>query len=373
MSSPQEIYDWLRLANTDGIGAITFSKLIRSYGSATEVIKALEKSNKPLPPQSWAEDELSNARRQNIKIILKQDDIYPQNLLSLRDAPPILYAKGNLGLLSLAPALAIVGSRNASLNARQITAKIAFDLTEKHILVISGMARGIDSASHLGALDALDHQGPTIAVLGTGIDVVYPPENKDLYQRIAKQGLLLSEMPLGSSAVGSSFPRRNRIISALSNGVLVSEASEKSGSLITAHFAIEQNKILFAIPGSPSDPRSAGPNRLLKAGARIVENADDIIKVINTPSANNSLKELPIFSDSLFTKSLDNSSKTTNIPTDQKLEIEEFLSADAVDIDELIRISGLDTATVMMQIIDLEIEGRIIRLPGNKIALNGKK
>lgn len=373
MASPQEICNWLRIANTDGIGAITFSKLLRSYGSATEVINALEKSGKTIPPQSWAENEISNAARQNIKIILKQDEIYPQNMLSLRDAPPILYAKGNLSLLSLTPAVAIVGSRNASLNARQITSKIAFDLTEKHILVISGMARGIDSAAHLGALDALNHCGPTIAVLGTGVNVVYPPENKDLYQRIATQGLLLSEMPLDSSAVGSSFPRRNRIISALSNGVLVSEASEKSGSLITAHFAIEQNKTLFAIPGSPSDPRSAGPNRLLKAGAHMVENADDIIKVINTFPTNNSLKELPIFSDDLFTMPLDNSSKTTNIPTNRKLEIEEFLSTDAVNIDELIRVSGLDTATVMMQIVDLEMEGRIIRMPGNKIALNGKK
>jgi len=373
MASPQEIYAWLRLANTDGIGAITFAKLVRNYGSVAEVIKALEKSGREIPSQNWAENELSNAERQNIKIILKSDDIYPQNLSALRDAPPILYAKGNLSLLSLTPAVAIVGSRNASLNARQITTKIAFDLTEKHILVISGMARGIDSASHLGALDALNHCGPTIAVLGTGVDIIYPPENSDLYHRIAQHGLLLSEMPLGSSAVGSSFPRRNRIISALSNGVLVSEASEKSGSLITAHFAIEQKKQIFAIPGSPSDPRSAGPNKLLRAGAHMVETADDIIKVINTSPQNNSLKELPIFSDDLFTMPLDNSSKTTNIPTNRKLEIEEFLSTDAVNIDELIRVSGLDTATVMMQIVDLEMEGRIIRMPGNKIALNGKK
>ncbi len=373
MSSSQEICNWLRLANTDGIGAITFTKLLRNYGSVADVLCVLEKNGKIIPSQFWAEDQLANAEQQNINIILKQDDIYPQKLKSLRDAPPILYAKGNLSLISLSPSVAIVGSRNASLNARHLTSEIAFDLTEKHILVISGMARGIDSASHLGALDALEHNGPTIAVLGTGVDVIYPPENHDLYQRIAKQGLLLSELPLGSSAVGSSFPRRNRIISALSDGVLVSEASEKSGSLITAHFAIEQNKILFAIPGSPSDPRSAGPNRLLRAGAHMVENADDIIKVINTAPADNSLKELPNFSADLFTMPLDNSPKTTNIPTDRKLEIEEFLSTDAVDIDELIRASGLDTATVMMQIVDLELKGQVMRLPGNKISLNGKK
>ena len=373
MASPQEIYDWLRLVNTDGIGAITFAKLIRNYGSVAEALKILEKNGRKLPTQTWAETEFLNAERQNIKIILKCDNIYPQNLLALRDAPPILYAKGNLNLLSLAPPVAIVGSRNASLNARQITTKIAFDLTEKHILVISGMARGIDSSAHLGALEALDNCGPTIAVLGTGVDIIYPPENSDLYHRISEQGLILSEMPLGNSALGSSFPRRNRIISALSNGVLVSEASEKSGSLITANFAIKQQKQIFAIPGSPSDPRSAGPNKLLRAGAHMVETADDIIQVINTSSQNNSLKELPLFSDDLFTMPLDNSSKTTNIPTDRKLEIEEFLSTDAVNIDELIRVSGLDTATVMMQIVDLEMEGRIIRMPGNKIALNGKK
>lgn len=369
MASEEKIIAYLRLANTDGLGPIGFEKLIKKYGSPENAAAFMEESKKDLAEYDWAKNELEKAYKQNIRIILKEDSLYPHALSELRDAPPLLYAKGRIELLKYQPALAIVGSRNASLNACNTTAKIAFDLSEQDVLIVSGMARGIDTAAHTGALRAKKGNGATIAVLGTGIDIVYPPENLDLYHQIAEQGLLLSEMPLTSQALGGSFPRRNRIISGLSKGVLVTEASEKSGSLITARYALEQKRHIFAIPGSPSDPRAAGPNKLLRAGACWTEKADDILKVINTDDIGGNKLNKDIFCDDLFIKPLDNEQKTVDIPTCRKSEIEDFLSSSPITVDEIIRASKLDAATVTMQILDLELAGKIIKLPGNRIAL----
>lgn len=370
MTREDEIVSWLRLANSDGLGAIGFEKLMQKCGWNVEAATSLWK--KPLAAEDWARKELETAYQNNIHIVLKKDNIYPNSLLKLRDAPPILYVMGRIDLLVQENALAIVGSRNASLSACGVTEKIAFDLTEKGILIVSGMARGIDSAAHKGALRACEGKGATIAVLGTGIDVVYPPENKNLYHQIAKQGLIVSEMPLGSNALGGSFPRRNRIISGLSKGVLVTEASEKSGSLITARFGIEQQKKIFAIPGNPADPRAAGPNKLLKAGAYWTENADDILKVINISDSQEKVLNIGDFCGDLFAKPLDNVQKTDDIPLCQTEQIESFLSSVPVGIDEIIRTSGFDAATVSMQLLDLELSGKIVRLPGNKVALKTK-
>ena len=369
MANVEEIIAWLRLVNTDGIGPIGFEKLVQKCGSAENAVCFMENSGKKLAQYDWAKNELENAYEQGIRIILKKDSFYPQSLLSLRDAPPILYAKGRIELLHEQNALSIVGSRNASLSACNATAQIAFDLTEKNVLIVSGMARGIDTAAHTGALRAKNGNGTTIAVLGTGIDVVYPPENVKLYNQIAEQGLLLAEVPLMSQALGGSFPRRNRIISGLSKGVLVTEASEKSGSLITARYALEQKRYVFAIPGSPSDPRAAGPNKLLRAGAFWVEKAEDILKVINTTADSENKLNLDVFNDDLFIKPLDNEQKTVDIPSSRKSEIEEFLSYNPITVDEIIRASGLDAAAVAMKLLDLELEGKIVKLPGNRVAL----
>lgn len=373
MTAENEILDWLRLNNSEGVGVIGFEKMIRLYGSAAEAIDFWQKRGKKVPDGDWAKRELETARGMNVEILLKKDVRYPRNLKPLRDAPQVLYAKGQMSLLNNPSAIAIVGSRNASLNARSLTKKIAYELSERRILIVSGMARGIDAAAHLGAMEALDGTGPTIAVLGTGIDRIYPPENRDLYHHIAEQGLLLSEMPFGSAALSGSFPRRNRIISGLCRGVLVTEAAEKSGSLITARFAAEQKKLIFAVPGSPSDMRAAGPNRLLKAGAVLIEKAEDVIVALKNAPNNPPDGNLSGFCGDLFTKPLDNYSKTADIPTCPHLPIMNCLSTAPADIDEVIRSSGLDTATVMMQILDLELSGRIIRLPGNKIALSGSE
>lgn len=373
MFREDEISDWLRLINTDGVGAVGFDKLTATCGTAGEALIFLAQKGKNIPSKEWAEKEIRQADRQNVKIILKKDDLYPQKLRQIRDAPPVLYAKGQSALLSFQQTIAIVGSRNASINARRFTSRLAFELSGNNILVVSGMARGIDAAAHLGAMEAMERKGPTIAVLGTGIDRIYPPENRDIYYRIAEQGLLLSESPFTGAATAASFPRRNRIVAGLSDGVLVTEASEKSGSLITARFAAEQHKFLFAVPGNPVDARAAGPNKLLKAGAFLTEKAEDIISVLQAAGNNQTKQDLSGHCSDLFTKPLDNCRKTTDIPTCPLLPIVNFLSTAPADIDEIIRCSKLDTATVMMQILDLELSGKVVRLPGNKIALSGSK
>ncbi len=251
---------------------------------------------------------------------------------------------------------------------------IAYDLTENDILVISGMARGIDCAAHKGALYAKNKQGPTIAVLGTGVDEIYPPENNDVYHQIVEQGLLVSEFPLGTAAQISNFPRRNRIIAALSAGTLVVEAGIHSGSLITAQQALEQGKEIFAVPGSPIESRSAGPNHLIKQGAILTENADDILNILSI-TQNKQIKNYQ-----LELKGLDKPENKANIsrqkiiepaivetPT-EKVPLLELISYEGVDIDELLRNSGLEQADFFMQILDLEFAGKVERHAGNKVA-----
>jgi len=361
-----ELLAYLQLINTDNIGPVTCRKLIQKYGSAEAAVKSL--------PSAFslerAKEEVRLAKELGVTIITLKDKEYPQKLADLEDAPPVLYLKGNISLLNHTPAVVIVGARNASINSRKITSRIAFDLTNHNVLIISGMARGIDSAAHKGAMYALNQQGPTIAVLGTGIDKVYPKENEDLYQQIAMQGLLVSEFPFGTSPQTGNFPRRNRIVAALADGVLVTEATEKSGSLITAKQAISLGKPIFAVPGSPSEPRASGSNMLLRHGAALIENAEDILKALKNK------KSIPISPlpkadmKDLFIKPLDFSEKTADISS---IDILTYLGTEGTDIDEVIRTSGLDAATVSMQIIDLEMEDKIVRLPGNKIALNAKK
>ena len=279
--SEKHLLDILRIINTGGIGPVTFYAALKKYGNCEELLAYLE-SHKKVPNLSWAQDELGKATDTGIKLISFDDPMYPEALKAISDAPPILYAKGRTNLLHHAPAVAIVGARNASISGRKMASRIAFDLTNQNVLVISGMARGIDAAAHKGALYAQNQQGPTIAVLGTGIGEIYPRENETLYHMIEQQGLLLSEFPLSTKAQISNFPRRNRIISALAQGTLIVEAGLHSGSLITARLALEQGKDIFAVPGSPMESRSAGPNSLIREGAILTESADDILKELQT-------------------------------------------------------------------------------------------
>ena len=231
------LLDILQLIKTDGIGPVTFYNYVNQTGSIQEAVE-FAKRKKSVCPRELAEAELIAAKEKNVRIIAYCDEKYPKRLLELNDAPPVIYALGNIDLLNNTPSIAIVGARNASIAGRKMASRLAYDLTLNDVTVISGMARGIDGAAHKGALYANEQSGATIAVVGTGVNEIYPKENKELYQQICKQGLIVSEFSMGTQAQISNFPRRNRIISALADGVVVVEASLHSGSLITAHLAL---------------------------------------------------------------------------------------------------------------------------------------
>lgn len=361
-----ELIEWIQLINTDGVGPVGFYKLLAKFGSAHEALQNLQ-SKQHIFAYKDAQYELEKAHRQNVLILTRNDKKYPLNLAQLNDAPPVLYVKGNADLLNYPAMISVVGSRSASISGQKIASKLSFDLTENEVIIVSGMARGIDTAAHKGALLAQNKQGPTIAVLGTGVDVPYPSENQRLYEQIIHQGVVISELPLGTTAQPQNFPRRNRIISALSAGTLVVEASINSGSLITARLALEQGKDIFAVPGSPLDGRSMGANKLIKEGAILTETADDILQVLSL-TQNQQIKDF--ISTDLFANTLDKAPKIDNIPPQRKTPEHEnadllnLITPQGVELDELLRNSGMDFTETMLKITELELEGKIKRING---------
>ncbi len=368
--STNKIVDILQLTMTDGIGPVSFFKYLQKYGNVENTISALSEKKK-LCSRAKVEDEIATAEKLGVKLITYDDEYYPQKLREINDMPPIIYAKGNIDLLNYPIGISIVGARNASVNGRKIASRIAYDLTRNDVLVVSGMARGIDSSAHKGALYAKDQKGPTIAVLGTGVDVVYPPENKELYQMICQQGLVISELSLGSIAQVGNFPRRNRIISALTTATLVVESSLHSGSLITARLALEQGKDVFAVPGSPLENRSQGPNQLIRDGAILTESADDILNVLsidmNTIAKNKILpiKPLDKVENNVNISDIEN---TVVLPEAETNSLLDLIAYEGVDIDELLRNCGLSQAEFFSQLLELEFSGKVYRQAGNKIA-----
>lgn len=362
----QKLISYIQLINTAGIGPINFKKLMERFGDIETVLSEVSQKKKLFPRQK-AEEEVMTAEIKGVTLLTPEDDLYPYNLKQIEDCPPILYALGNTDLLKNDNAVAVVGSRHASISARRLAKQISSDLAAKNIVVVSGMARGIDSAAHEGALA---ENGNTIAVLGTGIDVIYPKENEDLYKKLIKNGLILSEYPFRTGPQATNFPRRNRIVSGLSKGVLVVEASVHSGSMITAHQALEQGRDVYATPGNPYDGRSSGSNKLIKDGALLVETADDIAdsfiftQVKFTPRKIKQDETLNLFEYPLD-KNENNSDSAQN---DKYSDLLSLISDAGEDIDELIRESGLPSEKVLMMIVELELENRVIRLPGNKIA-----
>ncbi|MBO4293926.1 MAG: DNA-processing protein DprA [Alphaproteobacteria bacterium] len=364
------VVDYLRLINTEGIGPSWFYKYVQKYGSVCEAVKQLSLT-KNLFSSKDAQKELETAFKQNIKIITCEDELYPPLLKELNDAPPVLYAKGHTELLKYPATLSVVGSRNASVAGRKIASRIAYDLTNADVLVISGMARGIDSAAHKGALYAQNTKGPTIAVLGTGIDVCYPEENMELYEQIADQGLLISEFKLGEKANISNFPRRNRLVAGLSLGTLVVEASLNSGSLITARLALEQGKDIFAVPTSPFENKAAGCNKLIKEGAVLTENADDILQTLaltQTHTLKISQKA------TLAPKSLDFEKKEvimqkTKSADKENGDILQTIGASGIEQDELIRHLNMQTSAALVKITELELEGVLVKQNGSFLML----
>lgn len=372
MAAENKILDYIQLINSANIGPVTFYKLLRQYGSAEAALAALPAGRRTFS-RSAAQKEFELARRQNIRLLAFDDPEYPENLRAAEDAPPVIYVRGQITCLRQPLSLSIVGARNASLNGRKLASQISCELTSQGVMIVSGMARGIDTAAHKGAMFALNRTGSTVAVLGTGIDIAYPAENQKLCEQIAEQGAVISEFPLGTEPSAGNFPRRNRIVSALTDGTLVVEASLHSGSLITARLALEQGRDVFAVPGFPTDERSAGPNKLIKDGAFLVENAEDIFNVLSADARRKIPRTPRPVQTDLFVKPLDKESKTADIPDtaspDRETDILSLLTPAGVYVDELIRVSGLDSAAVSLRLLELEMEGRIERQVGNKVAL----
>lgn len=356
----------LALARTDGVGPITFRRLIERYGTAARALAAMPDlakrggRAKPLVPFRLQDAEAEAARITKMGgfLLVWGDDDYPAQLAAIEDAPMALTVLGDATLLNK-PGIGIVGSRNASLQGRKLAEHFAADLGRAGLTIISGLARGIDTAAHTASLPT-----GTIAVVAGGADVIYPAENKALYERITAGGAIIAENPLGMQPMAQHFPRRNRIISGLSRGVVIVEANLKSGSLITAGMAADQGREVFAVPGHPFDPRAAGPNNLIRDGATIVTSAKDILDALAR------MRSLRIVSEPQAMPPEFTSAEPDAASLDQARNlIVPLLSAMAAPVDELIRASGLPTPVVQTILLELELAGRLVRHPQNRVSM----
>lgn len=352
------------MGRVQGVGAVTYVKLIQRFGSPEAVFRAsfkelcdvervgarVAKAIKEFEDRAWVEEEMARMEGLGACLVGLGQERYPAALASIADPPPFLYVKGEL-LPEDRVAVAIVGSRAASQYGLKTTRRMARDLARNGITIVSGMARGIDSEAHRGALEG---GGRTIAVLGSGLDVVYPPENRDLYQRIAQRGAVVSEYPFGTEPDGVHFPQRNRIISGMSMAVTIVEAAPKSGSLITADLALEQGREVFAVPGSVDSLRSRGTHQLIRQGAHLAESAEDILAEI---------KDLLVAWGTQVT-----GSQAAAIPqepfTEQEERILAMLGPDPVQIDELIQKGGFGSSLTTALLLQLELRGAVRQLPG---------
>jgi DNA processing protein len=282
---------------------------------------------------------------------------FPQGLAALEAPPPLINALGHRSLLTR-DMVAIVGARNASALGRKFAQTIATDMGNAGLVIASGLARGIDTAAHEGSLAT-----GTCAVVAGGIDIVYPPENKALYERIRTEGVIVSEMPAGTTPQARHFPRRNRIISGLSRGVVIVEAAEGSGSLITATYALEQNREVFAVPGSPLDPRAKGTNRLIREGATLTESVQDVLNTLR-PILGAGFRDPSRDSNSPF------NAKIAEAEADKiRHQVLELLGPAPADVDEIIRQTKASASAVLIVLLELELAGRLTRHPGNKASL----
>lgn len=358
---------WLRLIRSDNVGPVTFRRLLERFGSAQAALEALPGLAQRGGAREFkaagkadCEAELAALAQANVLVIAQGEDDYPPLLGQIEDAPPLIFARGNPAFLRKR-VVGVVGTRNASMNGIRLARMLSEGIGKAGFVIASGMARGIDAAAHEGALET-----GTVAVLGGGVDVVYPKENAALYDKIAERGTIVSEMPLGLVPQARHFPRRNRIISGMARGLLVVEAAQRSGSLITARFALEQNREVFAVPGSPLDPRAQGANDLIRDGAHLVQSADDVTQILdglfqshlNEPPAPQNLRNPGALPDE---GSLDRA----------RAEIVKLLSPTPSTVDELIRQCQMSPAVVSTVLLELELAGRLERHPGNKVSTIG--
>ncbi len=356
----------LQLALSQNVGPITFRQLVVWYGTAEKALLALPDlarrggSVKRIKvfPKDTAGDILGAVEKEGCFVTFLGDETYPAPLAATEDAPPFMVARGHRHLLEK-KTIAIVGARNASANGQKFSRDIAAALGENGYIIASGLARGIDTHAHLGGLKT-----GTIAVLGGGLDVYYPNENRELQDKIAEEGLLLTEHLPGTKPQPQHFPRRNRIISGLSVGVVVVEAALRSGSLITARLALEQGREVFAVPGHPMDPRAKGPNSLIRSSALLVESAEDILAALDV-----SLKTpLSDPNKDLFEDISEPPEAAQNLDAYRK-KVRAMLSPTPTEIDELIRLGTVPPAALLTIILELELAGLARRHPGNKVSL----
>ncbi|MDH3595971.1 MAG: DNA-processing protein DprA [Rhodospirillales bacterium] len=362
---PTERLAWLRLIRSENVGPVTFRGLLARFGDAEATLEALPElarrggRRRPIRicPAQDAERELEALEKIGARLLAVVEPDYPPALAALEHAPPVVSVLGRTEMLQQR-AVAVVGARNASANGRRLARDIAQGLGQAGFLVASGLARGIDTAAHRGALET-----GTAAVVAGGLDVIYPPENEALHGEIAERGVLLSEMPPGTVPQARHFPRRNRLISGMSLGVLVVEAAPRSGSLITARLALDQGREVFAVPGSPLDPRARGCNDLLRQGAGLVESADDVVQALD--GMIKPLEAAPKPSE--FLAEMAPAASETEVSSGRR-SIEELLSPAPVAVDELVRQCHLSPAVVNTVLLELELAGRAERHPGNRFS-----
>lgn len=348
---------WISLSNIHGLGSQTFCQLLKAFGSPVNVYAASRQQLKEVVSEKIAaeitkgvdEDALIDVlhwlTQPNNHLVTLADSHYPKVLLDTADPPPFLYAKGNLALLNQ-PSIAIVGSRNASVQGEKNAEAFARDLCSYGLCIVSGLALGIDGAAHRGALQA---NGATIAVVGTGLDIVYPAKHRDLAHQIVERGLIISEFALGTPSKPQNFPKRNRIISGLSLGCLVVEANLQSGSQITARLSAEQGREVFAIPGSIHSPMSKGCHQLIKQGAKLVDSLQDIVEELDLNH------HIPA-----ITRDDESDKATTHHP------LLDLMGYEAITLENLVHLSHLTVSEVSSMLMLLELEGRVTSLAGGQ-------
>lgn len=352
----------LRLIRSDNVGPVTYRQLVRRFGGAQAALDALPDlirrggGSARIATVDAAERELAAVAAFGGRFVFIGTEHYPYLLAQTESAPPAIAIKGDLGLLDR-PAVAIVGARNSSAAGVRFARDLSTGLAAHDLVVVSGLARGIDAAAHQGAMD-----GGTIGVIAGGLDVVYPPEHADLQARVGEQGLVVAEQPMGVQPQARHFPRRNRIIAGLCAGTIVVEGALKSGSLITARIAAEAGREVMAVPGSPLDPRAQGCNQLIREGATLIQNAADVLEAL--ASFTGAVGARLLSPDRVY----DPGPVAVEADDRDRAKVLALLSPTPVLIDELVRQSGLPSATVAGVLLDLELVGALVRHAGGRVA-----
>lgn len=369
--SPEQRVDWLRLIRTENVGPATFRRLLNRFGSAAAALESLPHLSRrggrsvPLEPPSRTaiEDEIATVAQYGARIVATGEADYPALLRYISGAPPMLTVKGGTNL-DWNRTVGIVGARNASAAGQRMTKLVAGDLGDAGYVVVSGLARGIDAAAHKATLAS-----GTVAVMAGGLDRLYPEENRGLADSIVEHGgALITEMPLGWEPRARDFPRRNRLVSGVSLGIVVVEAAKRSGSLITARLALEQNREVFAVPGSPLDPRAEGANSLIRDGATLITGAADIIESLTTADPTRASlfedRDEPDFAVDPTEGGADDEPSE-----DERTRLTEALSVTPVAVDELIQQTGLPAQTVQTMLMEFDLAGRLEWASGQLVAL----